>query len=416
MRRPLFALLAAVTAVGALAGPAAAQRPKVKIDDARVGLPAGGGSTGDRDLTGRAAPIAKRNTWAPVYVRLEMLGEYKDGGANLKVETTDGDDLKTTLVVPLLPTLADRKPGEKIEPAELPYIPYARVGDRIGEVVLTVLSAPTDGSRPKELSEPYRFTSQGRYVQFKDPANYVVLGLGSRLPAFDLPAEKRETKPGQPNQQPQPGYRDGRVQTAILSDVREMPDQWFGYGAADLVVLGTGAATPEFLDELFDPQKSARFTAQREALFEWVRRGGKLLVSVGANAGKLVQSPVFQDMLPLPLSSEQPSRAVGRPAAAVPGGQRRAGRRQAVNGPAAGRVHGGPVQQNHPPAGPGAAHHRRPGRRAGGDAGALRAGQGDGRRVRPGPLAVRRVPPAGRVLGLAAPRGRHRPHQPAGRG
>ena len=311
MRRPLFALLVAVAAVGAVAGPATAQRPKVKIDDARVGLPAGGGSTGDRDLTGRAAPVAKRNTWAPVYVRLEMLGEYKDGGANLKVETTDGDDLKTTLVVPLLPTLADRKPGEKIEPAELPYIPYARVGDRIGEVVLTVLSAPTDGSRPKELSEPYRFTSQARYVQFKDPASYVVLGIGSRLPTFDLPAEKREAKPGQPNQQPQPGYRDGRVQTAILSDVREMPDQWFGYGAADLVVLGTGAAAGEFLDELFDPQKSARFTAQREALFEWVRRGGKLLVSVGANAGKLVQSPVFQDLLPLPLSSEQPSRAVG---------------------------------------------------------------------------------------------------------
>ena len=142
MSRLLFALLA----VAALAGPAAAQRPKVKIDDARVGLPAGGGSVGDRDLAGRANPIAKRNTWAPVYVRLEMLGEYA-GGANLKVETTDGDDLKTSLVVPLLPSLADRKPGEKIEPAELPYLPYARVGDRIGEVTLTVLTAPTDGSR-----------------------------------------------------------------------------------------------------------------------------------------------------------------------------------------------------------------------------------------------------------------------------
>src|SRR5436190_24162555 len=122
MRRPLFALLA----VAALAGPADAQRPKVKIDDAKVGLPAGGGSTSDRDLSGRAAPLAKRNTWAPVYVRLEMLSEYQSG-AMLKVETTDGDDLKTELLVPLLPTLADRKPGEKIEPAELPYLPYARV-------------------------------------------------------------------------------------------------------------------------------------------------------------------------------------------------------------------------------------------------------------------------------------------------
>lgn len=303
MRRPLFALLA----VAALAGPALAQRPKVKIDDAKVGLPAGGGSTSDRDLSGRAAPLAKRNTWAPVYVRLEMLGEYP-GGALLKVETTDGDDLKTELVVPLLPSLADRKPGEKIEPAELPYLPYARIGDRIGEVTLTVLSDGKDG-RVREISEPYRFTSRDRFAQFKEPSSYVVLGLGSRLPAFTLPVEKVEKKETNPNAVPPPGYRNGRVQTAVIADVREMPDQWFGYAACDLVVLGTGAATPEFLDDLFDPQKSQPFVARRDALFEWVRRGGKLVVSVGVNAGKLAQSPVFQDMLPLPISREQPTRA-----------------------------------------------------------------------------------------------------------
>ncbi len=304
MRRPLFALLA----VAALAGTAVAQRPKVKIDDARVGLPAGGGSTADRDLSGRAAPVAKRNTWAPVYVRLEMLGEYS-GGANLKVETTDGDDLKTALVVPLLPTLADRKPGEKIEPAELPYLPYARVGDRIGEVVLTVVSDGKDG-RVRELSEPYRFTSRDRYVQFKEPGSYVVLGLGARLPTFTLPADKAEKKDQNPNVAPPPGYRNGRVQTAVIADVRELPDQWFGYGACDLVVLGTGAATPEFLSELFDPDKSRPFVARRDALLEWVRRGGKLVVSVGQNAGLLAQSPVFQDLLPLPISREQPTRTV----------------------------------------------------------------------------------------------------------
>lgn len=304
MRRPLFALLVAA----ALAAPAAAQRPKIKIDDARVGLPAGGGSTSDRDLSGRAAPVSKRNTWAPVYVRLEMLGEYQ-GGAVLKVETTDGDDLKTTLRVPLLPTLADRKPGEMIEPAELPYLPYARVGDRIGEVVLTVESDGKDG-RVRELSEPYRFTSRDRFVQFKEPSSYIVLGLGSRLPTFTLPAVKVEKKEN-PNVATPPGYRNGRVQTAVIADVREMPDQWFGYSACDIVVLSTGAATPEFLADLFDPQKSQPFVARRDALFEWVRRGGKLVVSVGANAPALSQSPVFQDLLPQPISREQPTRAVG---------------------------------------------------------------------------------------------------------
>jgi hypothetical protein len=308
MTRPLFALAAAAL----LAGPAAAQRPKVKIDDARVGLPAGGGSAADRDLQGRASPVAKRNAWAPVYVRLELLGEY-EGGVNLKVETADADDLRTSLIVPLLPTLKGRNPGEKIEPAELPYLPYARLGDRVGEVTLTVMSAPTDGSRPKELSEPFRFTNRDRLVQFKEPASYVVLGLGSRLPGFELPADKAERK-GQndPNANaPKPGFRGGRVQTAVVTGVRELPDQWFGYAACDLVVLNTGAAPQEFLDELFDPDKSRPFAGRRDALFEWVRRGGKLVVSVGQNAGRLAQSPVFQDLLPLPVSREQPTRAAG---------------------------------------------------------------------------------------------------------
>lgn len=305
MSRPLFALLA----VAALAGPAVAQRPRVKIDDARVGLPAGGGSVADRDLAGRANPVAKRNTWAPISVRLEVLGEY-EGGVNLKVETTDGDDLKTSLVVPLLPTLRGRNPGEKVEPAELPYVPYARLGDRIGEVTLTVVSDGKDG-RVRDLSEPYRFTARDRLVQFKDAASYVVLGLGSRLPGFELPADKAEKRTQtDPNAvAPRPGFRNGRVQTAVVTDVRDLPDRWFGYSACDLVVLNTGAAPPEFLDELFDPDKSKPFVARRDALFEWVRRGGKLVVSVGSAAGKLAQSPVFQDLLPVPVSREQPTRA-----------------------------------------------------------------------------------------------------------
>src|SRR5688572_26420253 len=109
-------------------GEAAAQRPRVKIDEVKVGLPPGR-FVGERDDAQRGAPVAKRNTWAPVYVRLEMLREVPEGGAQLKIESADADDLRTTLMVPLVKTLADRRPGEKIEPAEFAYVPYVRCGD-----------------------------------------------------------------------------------------------------------------------------------------------------------------------------------------------------------------------------------------------------------------------------------------------
>ncbi|MFO0847628.1 MAG: hypothetical protein U0871_03570 [Gemmataceae bacterium] len=301
---PTRLTVAALLGVALLAGPAAAQRPKVKIEDARVGLP-GGGIGGERDVTGKPLYLVKRNTWAPIYLTLELLGEY-DGGVMLQVEAADADDLKTTLVVPLLPTLKGVPPGTKIASNEFGYLPYTRIGDRTGDLTLTVLSDGADG-RVRELSEPYRFQSRDRYVQFRDVSTYVVMGLGSRLPGFDLP---RDTAKAVANQ-PQPsGLRNGRVQTAAVTNVRDLPDQWFGYNAADLVVLTTGSAPPEFLDELFDPQKSGPLKPRRDALLEWVRRGGKLVVSVGSNASKLSQFELFRDLLPATLKADQPTRAV----------------------------------------------------------------------------------------------------------
>ena len=60
----------------------------------------------------------------------------------------------------------------------------------------------------------------------------------------------------------------------------------------------------KFLEELFDPQRSQPYVRKREALLEWVRRGGKLLVSVGRDANKLKQYPAFTDLLPVALDGQ----------------------------------------------------------------------------------------------------------------
>ena len=286
-------------------GEAAAQRPRVKIDEVKVGLPPGR-FVGERDAAQRGAPVAKRNTWAPVYVRLEMLREVPEGGAQLKIESADADELRTTIMVPLVKTLADRRPGEKIEPAEFAYVPYVRCGDRGGQVSITVMS-DVPGEEPRALSEAFRFGQGNNFIPFRNMSTYVVLSLGSNLPGFELPADdKKATQSGTTRG----GLRDGRVETAAITNVRELPDQWFGYQAADLIVLTTGAAQGEFLDELFDREKSVPFKDRRDALLEWVRRGGKLVVSVGSNASKVAPSELFQGFLPARIKTDPPTREV----------------------------------------------------------------------------------------------------------
>ena len=76
-----------------------------------------------------------------------------------------------------------------------------------------------------------------------------------------------------------------------------MPDRWFGYEAADVVVLTTGSQT--FINSLNDDSAAP----QRKALAEWVRRGGKLIVSVGAN--RQIAAEVL-DKMPLPDFDKMP--------------------------------------------------------------------------------------------------------------
>lgn len=278
------------------AAPAFAQLgERIRIDNAQIGLPPGR-NVGERD-SGRASPVVKRNVWAPIYLELELKKEIR-GGIRLRVDATDADNLKTTCSYPLLKNISDQQPGARLKAVEFGYIPYVRAGDFQGEVRLTIVS---DDDDQKELSNPKLIETQ----QFRESSTYVVVSLGSRLPGFELPAEKNTSTTTNRG-----GLRNGRVETSAITNVREMPDQWFGYQAADLVVLTTGSATGDFLDDLFDKEKSRDFKPRRDALLEWVRRGGKLVITVGSNASKLVQSELFRDLLPATLSPNEPARSV----------------------------------------------------------------------------------------------------------
>jgi hypothetical protein len=291
-----FALVACV--VAAVAAPAAAQfglRPKVRIENPRVGFrPAGGNERGDGFIP---QFVNKSGAWAPVWFNLEVLRETADA-MRLEVTASDGDNFRTVTSVPILRKV-DTKAGEqprakesRVEFSEMLNAAYARLGGETGSVKLQIVSDDDDRttlSDPVTIDKPFS----------RSASTYVILSLGSTVPGLGFKRKDQRAQDG-------PYLRDGRVELAKVESLQEMPDQWFGYDAADLVILGTGKADRQFVADLFG-SSSALASRKRWALFEWVRRGGKLVVSVGERAEEVRTSAAFEDVLPAAIgpSSQQ---------------------------------------------------------------------------------------------------------------
>ncbi len=73
-----------------------------------------------------------------------------------------------------------------------------------------------------------------------------------------------------------PGANQDRLRVAFADDIGFLPNRWFGYAPVDLILLTTGKR--EFVNSLLGEERH-----YKEALAEWVRRGGHLVVSCGRN-------------------------------------------------------------------------------------------------------------------------------------
>jgi hypothetical protein len=290
-RFTLARLLTAAACLLALAGPAAAQKPKVKITSAQVGLPPGGPGA-ERDANGRPVHVARFGSWAPVYVDLEVV-EAVTEPAELVVEAPDADEVATTLTIPL-PALAAARPGQALRPADLGMMPYTRPAAGTRDIVITVRT-----TKGVPLAEPVRIPT----FRVRDPRTYVVLSLNGPLPGFELPKPAAGVQ-GEGNAAGP--LREGRIDLGTITSVDDLPDQWFGYDTADLVVLNTGSE--EFVRRLFGEQASAADKARRAGLLEWVRRGGRIVVPVGLNAGLVAQLPALQELLPATIPVANPGK------------------------------------------------------------------------------------------------------------
>jgi hypothetical protein len=287
-----FCFLAALAGSFVLAGPIAAKDLPVKITAARIGLPSAV-RTADKDDAGQSSPITKFAAWAPIYLDLE-LNETIAEPTEIVIEAADPDEISTTLVFPL--NLVGAGVGTHIAANDLGSIGYVRPGG-VGEVTIVVRGA----NGGKVLSEPFRVRS----LRPRDRLTYVVLTIGPHIPEFELPRPIT----GTPEQMS--ALRGGRVEPTELTDVNHLPDRWFGYDSVDVAILNTAPGSNQFLERLFGEKATASDITKREALFEWVRRGGRLVVSVGGNSALVASLPSLQEILPFTVNPVQPSRSPG---------------------------------------------------------------------------------------------------------
>jgi hypothetical protein len=257
MRSPILAALAFAVALG-LTGTAAAQQrlPKVVIDEAgvRVGFPNSSDGSG-----------YKTGFWAPVYVQLTAPGPERvtrfDG--TIIVSTTDSDDMDNLYKVPLPP----------MEPKEqTTVLTYVRPGSTGSEVQVTIRGA--DGrilSSQRAGRTGFTAAPPGTFL-------YVTAGADSTPLRRALRPKQAAAAEGV-----MPGGDEGGEDVDALTtfshvtQLQDLPTRWFGYDPVDVLILETGG------NKAFVEQLLADRANRKEALAEWVHRGGRLVISVSHN-------------------------------------------------------------------------------------------------------------------------------------
>lgn len=226
---------------------------KTKITGIRIGYQAG--------LTpiekGREY-LYKAGQWTPVSVDISA-GDDGLAKGLLEVETTDSDDVQNVYTVPL-PALA------------------------AGEFY-TATSYTKPGATHEDLT--VRVRGEGQYDEYKKPIepmeldDLLFVSIGSTLTGLKqalfqqsrLPLGANNPNVNQDGDEGDNSKNRGRV--AHLETVSQLPTRWFAYQPVDLMIVTTGNA--EFVNELLTQKPRV------EALAEWVRRGGRVVLSTGRN-------------------------------------------------------------------------------------------------------------------------------------
>jgi hypothetical protein len=233
----------AVLALLVLAASVQAAPPRIEVENLRIGF----GSSNS----------FKVGTWTPVWVQLRAGNERFNGFMDVMVADDDGTPTSFRL-----PVDVEAKSSQQ-------FTAYVRPGSRDPE--LTVRLLDSNGRRVGGASQDAVMPQPPTVLT---PQEILILTMGQPkgvelLP--DLPGFQRGGQTGQYAGRRTVG--DEIVLARIDSQIGRLPGRWYGFDAARAVVLDTG-----------DREVMASLDGMRgQALVEWVKRGGHLVIAVGAN-------------------------------------------------------------------------------------------------------------------------------------
>jgi hypothetical protein len=225
-------------------------RPKVQFDNIQVGF-SGAAEAGEQGDARFRASLHKAGFWTPVYVSITAGPDGIESG-RIVVESTDSDDIQNHYIVPL--------PRGGLPPNEpFTFLTYTKPSSLHSEINVII---EADG---KQFEKKQTYEALG-------PGDVLYLSVGSRLTGLRQALTPQNTESTNLSQ----------TRFAYVDrDIQSLPDHWFGYSPVDLLVLTTG--NRDFVSFLLNEREN-----RKEALAEWVRRGGRLVISFAKN----------QDMVP----------------------------------------------------------------------------------------------------------------------
>jgi hypothetical protein len=252
---PLVCLASALLLL--LPGAGKAQpRIRLRIESVQVGF-------------GPSPPIAefKSGFWTPVYVTV-MAGPEGTPKGDIIVESVDSDEVPNRYTA-VLPQLG---PNEQE----------------------TILAFTKPGSMSSDITVRARIDDR---IVASNESPYAALGLDQQLllsVGSGLTGLRAALNPAAKGVEDEaPFSRDNAPRRlAVVDDVRMLPNRWFGYESLDLLILSTG--NRDFLTALLNEREG-----RKDAIADWVRRGGRILISVGHNQDMVSKLEPLQAVLPM---------------------------------------------------------------------------------------------------------------------
>jgi hypothetical protein len=268
--RLAVAIGAALCLFQAAAQPVLAQRKpqRIEIENVRMGF--------DSSLTMKGgANSFKIGTWTPVWIQLRAGDDRFSGSVELLVGDDDGTPTSFRLPLDIAARQSQRVTA------------YARPGAHDPEVKIRLLD--TDDRQVAAFPEVVLFRDAPVPIP---PDENLILTMG-RPQGVDAMVELPGFRTGGPSSNRTAG--EELVLGRIDVSGGMMPGRWYGYDAAEAVVIDTDdRETIAALDNL-----------RGKPLVDWVERGGHLIVSVGAR-WQAVRDSVLAPILPgLPAGQER---------------------------------------------------------------------------------------------------------------